>query len=542
MVDRLAGLMLVVSSLVLLVVMIFAIGEAGEERRRVGFHPVYLVLAAGVSASFVTGDLFNLFVAFEMMLAASYVLITLGGRPDQVRSGMTYVVISLVASTVFITVLALLYAATGTVNMADLSVRIAELDPAVRAAFALALLVVFAIKAGLFPLFFWLPDSYPTAPGPVTAIFAGLLTKVGVYAIIRTQTLLFDAPDWMGTVLIVVAVLTMVVGVLGAIAQDDMKRILAFHIISQIGYMIFGLGLFTVAGLAGAVFYIVHHIIVKTALFLVAGLVAHQSGSSRLSEVGGLVRTAPVLALLFAVPALSLAGLPPFSGFLAKFALVDAGLSAEAWVAVIASLAVGLLTLYSMTKIWAGVFWGEAEEEPSSPPRDGRCAGRRSPWSLPPERCRSHRSACRCGPERCTTSPNAPPKICSTPPGTSKSCWSVRHERAAGIGHLALDSGAVGRAVARHQRGERREWSAGRVPSCSSSRECTRVGQRRSGATQGAPRSRPCTSSATWPTSSWRPICTSPGRSSPHATRSTSGSWPFRCAPNRPWWPTPLRT
>ncbi len=370
-VDRLAGLMLVVSSLVLLVVMIFAIGEAGEERRRVGFHPVYLVLAAGVSASFVTGDLFNLFVAFEMMLAASYVLITLGGRPDQVRSGMTYVVISLVASTVFITVLALLYAATGTVNMADLSVRIAELDPAVRAAFALALLVVFAIKAGLFPLFFWLPDSYPTAPGPVTAIFAGLLTKVGVYAIIRTQTLLFDAPDWMGTVLIVVAVLTMVVGVLGAIAQDDMKRILAFHIISQIGYMIFGLGLFTVAGLAGAVFYIVHHIIVKTALFLVAGLVAHESGSSRLSEVGGLVRTAPVIALLFAVPAMSLAGLPPFSGFLAKFALVDAGLSAEAWVAVAASLAVGLLTLYSMTKIWAGVFWGEAEEEPSSPPRDG---------------------------------------------------------------------------------------------------------------------------------------------------------------------------
>ena len=144
-VDRLAGLMLVVSSLVLLAVMVFAIGEAEEERDRIGFHPVYLVLAAGVSASFLTGDLFNLFVAFEMMLAASYVLITLGGRPDQVRSGMTYVVISLVASTFFITVLALLYSATGTVNMADLSVRLAELDPGVRAAFSLALLVVFGI-------------------------------------------------------------------------------------------------------------------------------------------------------------------------------------------------------------------------------------------------------------------------------------------------------------------------------------------------------------------------------------------------------------
>ncbi len=368
-VDRLAGLMLVVSALVLLTVLVYAIGQAGQERIRVAFHPVYLVLAAGVSASFVTTDLFNLFVAFEMMLAASYVLITLGGRPDQVRSGMSYVVISLVASTLFITVLALLYASTGTVNMADLSIRLAEIDGGIRAAFALALLVVFGIKAGLFPLFFWLPDSYPTAPGPVTAIFAGLLTKVGVYAIIRTQTLMFDQPDWMGTVLIVVAVLTMVVGVLGAIAQDDMKRILAFHIISQIGYMIFGLGLFTVAGIAGAVFYIVHHIIVKTALFLVAGLVARRAGSSRLSEVGGLVRSVPVVALLFAVPALSLAGLPPFSGFLAKFALVDAGLDAKAWIAVAASLAVGLLTLFSMVKIWAGAFWGEPDEEPRWAPR-----------------------------------------------------------------------------------------------------------------------------------------------------------------------------
>ena len=379
-VDRLAGLMLLVSALVLLAVMVYAIGQAGEEQRRVAFHPVYLVLAAGVSASFVTADLFNLFVAFEMMLAASYVLITLGGRPDQVRSGMSYVVISLVASSLFITTLALLYAATGTINMADLSVRLAEVDGSVRAFFALLLLLVFGIKAGLFPLFFWLPDSYPTAPGPVTAIFAGLLTKVGVYAIIRTQTLLFDTPDWMGTVLIVVAILTMVVGVLGAISQDDMKRILAFHIISQIGYMIFGLGLFTVAGVAGAVFYIVHHIIVKTALFLVAGLVSRRAGSSRLSEVGGLVRSAPIIAVLFAVPAMSLAGLPPFSGFLAKFALVDAGIADSSWIAVAASLAVGLLTLFSMTKIWAGVFWGEPEEEPRRQPRvDGRTG---VPWAM----------------------------------------------------------------------------------------------------------------------------------------------------------------
>ncbi len=382
-VDRLAGLMLVVSSFVLLAVVIFAIGQAGEEQRRVGFHPLYLVLAAGVAASFVTADLFNLFVAFEMMLAASYVLITLGGRPDQVRSGMTYVVISLVASTLFITVLALLYASTGTINMADLAVRLEDVPEGVRAMFAIAMLVVFGIKAGLFPLFFWLPDSYPTAPGPVTAIFAGLLTKVGVYAIMRSQTLLFGTPDWMGTTLLVVAVLTMVVGVLGAIAQDDMKRILAFHIISQIGYMIFGLGLFTVAGVAGAVFYIVHHIIVKTALFLVAGLVSRRAGSNRLSEVGGLVRSAPVIAVLFAVPALSLAGLPPFSGFLAKFALADAGIASSEWIVVGASLAVGLCTLYSMTKIWAGAFWGEAEEAPVREPKNDRRFGAPALMILP---------------------------------------------------------------------------------------------------------------------------------------------------------------
>lgn len=374
-IDRLSAIMLVVSSVILLLVLVFAIGQGDEEKDQSSFHPLYLVLAAGVSASFLTADLFNLFVAFEMMLAASYVLITLGGRAEQVRAGMSYVVISLIASTLFITVLALLYMATGTVNMADLADRLQSVDPGIRAAFAIALLVVFGIKAGLFPLFFWLPDSYPTAPGPVTAVFAGLLTKVGVYAIIRTQTLLFDMPDWMGTVLLIVASATMVIGVLGAIAQDDMKRILAFHIISQIGYMIFGLGLFTVAGIAGAIFYIVHHIMVKTALFLVTALVDRRAGSSRLSEVGGLVRSAPMIAVLFAVPALSLAGLPPFSGFLAKFSLVDAGIAASDGLVVAISLAVGLLTLYSMTKIWSGVFWGEPEEKPVRAPRESETLG-----------------------------------------------------------------------------------------------------------------------------------------------------------------------
>jgi len=356
--DRLAAIMLVIAVLMLLAVLIYAIGQPGAEEHHVGFHPVYLILAAGVSAAFLTGDLFNLFVAFEVMLMASYVLITLGGSADQVRSGMTYVVISLIASTLFLLALAFVYASTGTVNLADLSAKIADLPSGVRSGLALLLIVVFGIKSAIFPLFFWLPDSYPTAPTPVTAIFAGLLTKVGVYALLRTQTLLFPADTQPGTLLLVVAGITMVVGVFGAITQNDIKRILSFHIVSQIGYMIMGLGLFSVAGLAGAVIYIIHHIVVKTTLFMVAGLIEQRTGTAQLAELSGLRRLEPALALLFILPALSLAGIPPFSGFVAKLALVEAGLSTGEYTIVAVSLAVSLLTLFSMTKIWANTFWG----------------------------------------------------------------------------------------------------------------------------------------------------------------------------------------
>lgn len=363
-VDRLAAMMLVVSSLMLITVLVYAIGQHAEERRFAAFHPVYLVLGAGVSASFITGDLFNLFVAFEMMLVASYVLLTLGGRAGQVRSGMSYVVISLIASTFFITALALIYSAAGTVNLAELAERMPELSSGVRTGFSLLLIAVFGIKAGIFPLFFWLPDSYPTAPNAVTAIFAGLLTKVGVYAIIRTQLLLFPTDSQQGTVLLIVAGATMLAGVLGALANDDLQRILSFHIVSHIGYMIMGLGLFTLAGVTGAVFYVVHHIVVKTALFLVAGLVDQKAGSDRLSRVGGLVRSAPMISILFALPALSIAGFPPFSGFVAKFALVSAAIEAEQWAIVVVSLLVSLLTMYVMGRIWSTVFWGTPEDGP----------------------------------------------------------------------------------------------------------------------------------------------------------------------------------
>jgi multicomponent Na+:H+ antiporter subunit D len=366
--DRMAAVLLVTALLTLLAVLLYAIGQSGAEDRHVGFHSLYLILTAGVSLSFLTGDLFNLFVAFEVMLMASYALLTLGGRADQVRAGMTYVVISLVASTLFLAALAFVYASTGTVNMADLHDKVGALPTGVRSSLAVLLLVVFGVKAAIFPLFFWLPDSYPTAPAPITAVFAGLLTKIGVYTMIRTQTVIFPPETRPGTLLLVVAGLTMVVGVLGAVSQTDMKRLLSFHIVSQIGYMVMGLGLFTVAGVAGAIVFIVHQILVKTALFLVAGMVESRTGTGRLGTLSGLARTEPLLAVLFLLPALSLAGIPPMSGFIGKLALVDAGLGADQYAIVAVSLAVSLFTLFSMTKIWANAFWGPAEPFHDAPP------------------------------------------------------------------------------------------------------------------------------------------------------------------------------
>jgi multicomponent Na+:H+ antiporter subunit D len=356
--DLFAALILVVATATILVVELFAIGQrrtpAGADPAIVS--PILLVLTGGVSLAILTGDLFTLFVAFELILVASYVLLTHQGREAQIRTGMTYVVINLFASALFLFGVAIVYAATGTVNMALLAERIPELPAATQVGIGLWFLVVFGTKAAIFPLFSWLPDSYPTAPTTITAVFAGLLTKIGVYVLIRFFTLV--ELDELGPLLLVISGLTMIIGVAGALAQDDVKRILSFHVVSQIGYMIMGLGFFTVAGVAGAVLFLVHQIPVKTVMFLAGGLIEDDQGTSALNKVGGLATSKPVIAVLFALPALSLAGLPPFSGFVAKLALVDAGIATGAYVIVAVSLVGSILTLLSMTKIWMGAFWG----------------------------------------------------------------------------------------------------------------------------------------------------------------------------------------
>ncbi|RKT31669.1 multisubunit sodium/proton antiporter MrpD subunit [Microbacterium sp. AG1240] len=374
-VDRLAALLVLVSSVVLLSVLLFSVGqgaEDGDEDTPVSiFHPSYLILAAGIFTAFIAGDLFNLYVGFEILLVASYVLITLGGTENRIRTGVVYIVVSLVSSILFLAAIGAIYGALGTVNMAQLSERMVELPQETQLVLHLMLVVAFGIKAAVFPLSFWLPDSYPTAPAPVTAVFAGLLTKVGVYALIRTETEIFRDND-INLLLLIVALATMIVGVLGAVAQAELKRILSFTLVSHIGYMIFGLAIATPAAIGATIYYIVHHIVVQTTLFLAIGLVERRAGSTSVLRVRGLMRAAPVIAVLYFIPAVNLGGLPPFSGFIGKYALFDA--AAEIGTPIMIVLIVGgivtsLLTLYALMRAWNLAFWREDEDSAESDER-----------------------------------------------------------------------------------------------------------------------------------------------------------------------------
>lgn len=367
--DRFGAIMVVLGALMTFAVVIYSGPSVDAGRKAFGFHPLLQWMAMGVSGAFLTGDLFNLYVWFEVLLMSSFVLMALGGTQRQLEGAIKYVTLNLLSSAFFLAAVGILYGTVGTLSMADLAVRLPQLgQPGLVTALAMLFLVAFGIKAAIFPLFAWLPASYHVPPIAVSALFAGLLTKVGVYALIRVFTLLFvqDVAFTHG-LLTWIAGLTMVTGVLGAAVQNDVRRILSFHIVSQIGYMLMGLALFTPLALAGSVFYVMHHIIVKTNLFLIAGIVRRVGGDYALARLGSQWRLRPWLGLLFLVPALSLAGIPPFSGFWAKLVLVRGGLEIGSFGIVATSLAVSLLTLFSMMKIWAEAFWKEAPEGAPAP-------------------------------------------------------------------------------------------------------------------------------------------------------------------------------
>lgn len=357
--DRLSAAMVVAASLVAALVLGFAVPTLSKPPLLLRLIPLLNLLMAGLGGFFLTADLFNLYVWFELILVASFGLLLLGARASQVEGAAKYVIINVLGSTLLLTSIGLLYAAAGSLDFADLAARFEHTEnPPFFSAVGALMLVALGIKAAAFPLFFWLPASYHTPPIAVTALFGGLLAKVGVYGMIRLFTLLFVRDSAiLHTGLLLAAALTMLTGALAALAQDDLRRLLSFLVISEIGYMLMGLGLFSTQGVAATIFFALHVIVVTTGLFFVFGAIQVVAGSFRLHDLGNLDVNRPGLAPLFLLPALSLSGIPPLSGFIGKLWLVQAALDSKRYSLVAVALLVSLLTLYAMIKVWTQAFW-----------------------------------------------------------------------------------------------------------------------------------------------------------------------------------------
>lgn len=365
-VDMLSAIMVTLASVVSAACLYFAFFSLDKEREENYFYPVWFCIMMGINGSFVTGDIFNLYVMFEIMLMASYVLSVIGCTPGQLRESFKYLIINIISSTIFVIALAMLYGMLGTLNMADLSQKIAQIpDQSLITVCAMIFFVVFGLKGAVFPLYFWLPRTYVEPPAPISALFGGVLTKVGVYAMIRVFTLLFVGNvGFTHNIILIISALTMLLGVFGAISQMHFKRILSIHIISQVGYMIMGLGLYTPLALAGSLMHIVHNMIVKSGLFLFEGVTEEITGTGDLHKMGGLLNKYPWLGWGFFVAGMSLAGVPPLSGFFSKFVLMTGAAEiGNYWIMAVA-LITGFFTLFSMTKIFFYTFWGEEKPLP----------------------------------------------------------------------------------------------------------------------------------------------------------------------------------
>ncbi|SEJ27103.1 multicomponent Na+:H+ antiporter subunit D [Deinococcus reticulitermitis] len=361
--DRLGAFMSVLGAVSGVFAAWFLAADEDRVRERHHSFALLLLLLTGVQLSFLTGDLFNLFVAFEVMLVASYALAVLGSTREQLREGFRYIVMNLVASALLVVACGLAYGALGTLNFAHLAQRSAELGPNTTVtAVSVLLLIVFAAKGALFPLGFWLPGTYPALPTASGAFFAAVLTKVGVYALLRVFVTVFQQDNALPqALLLTLGAVTMLYGALGAVSQREWRRILSFTVMGSVGYLAFGLGLGTPDALRATVAYLAVSVLVTLALFLIAG-VAERASGTRSVRARGFLEFLPLLAACYLLCALTIAGLPPTGGYVAKFALVRAGLaqgSPLAVIAVVSALLSSLITLYAMLAIWRGFFWGK---------------------------------------------------------------------------------------------------------------------------------------------------------------------------------------
>ncbi|MGM7722584.1 Na+/H+ antiporter subunit D [Metabacillus sp. Hm71] len=366
--DMYSSLLVLTTSIIAFTSLLFAFSSINMEREKFYFYPGVQFLILGVSGAFLTGDIFNLFVFFEVMLMSSYLLIVLGSSRFQLRESIKYILVNVISSALFVITVAYLYAVTGTLNMADLSVKIAEMgQTGLLTVISLLFLIVFGLKGALFPLYFWLPGSYQAPPSVVTALFGALLTKVGIYSVTRVFTLIFyHDPSFTHQLLAWLAAFTIIFGVIGAIAYWDVKKIVIYNIITAVGIILFGVAANTPNAVEGSVYYLVHDMIIKGALFFLAGAIIAITGTSNLRKISGLIASHPFLGWMFFIAALSLAGIPPFSGFVGKLKIIQGGFEAGEYTISFIVLLSSLLVLYSVMKIFINGFWGEPKPEMAS--------------------------------------------------------------------------------------------------------------------------------------------------------------------------------
>jgi len=366
--DALGAVFALAAAAVALVGAIFAIGDVNTTGRRYGFYPFLLLMMAGVSGAFLTGDIFNLYVWFEVLLISSFGLLILGSEKEQIDGATKYSFLNLIATTLFLTAVGYLYGTLGTLNMADIAEKAPKLrDTGPLMTIAVMFFFAFGMKAAAFPVNFWLPASYHTPRIVTSALFAGLLTKVGIYALLRVLILLLGAERAVfAEVVAWVAAATMLLGALGAIAQTDLRRLLGFLVISGIGTMLAGFALASHESITGTVFYAIHSMIVMTALYMLAGMIGRKTGSFSLHDVSGLYVSHPWLAVFGIVLSFAISGLPPLSGLWPKILLVKSSFDVGAWWLGGAILLTGLLTTITMGRVFALMFWRNLKPLPAS--------------------------------------------------------------------------------------------------------------------------------------------------------------------------------
>lgn len=372
--DSFAMLLVLVANIVSAICLLYAFFTIGKSFEKMYFYPFALLMVAGVNGSFLTGDIFNLFVCFEVMLLASYALISLGGEKVQLREALKYVLINIVASWIFLVALAFLYGTVGTLNMAHISVRVMELgaDPLITTV-ALIFLIVFSLKAGLL-LFFWLPGSYSAPPTAIAALFAALLTKVGIYALVRTFTLLFpNNTEVTHMILGIMAGLTIIAGCMGALAGRDVRTIASYNVLIGVGFIVAGLAIGTESALQGVTYYLMHDMVAKAMLFLAVGMMMYVTGETVIDKMSGLIRNYPLFGWLFFIVMCSLAGIPPLSGFLGKVLIGQGAIEGGNFVLLGLGFLSSLIVLYSLLRIFLSSFFGETiislEDEKPLPKR-----------------------------------------------------------------------------------------------------------------------------------------------------------------------------